>query len=180
MPCNLSSSDTFSVSRGYAPIIRVKTEAELKTPKQEEVPEELPKEPEPTLAQRLGVRNYHLTKKTLSGVEMLILVFPGVANGPRLTLLMPAANPFPPNLYKEAQLDVHRKFLTSYGKFLHWISFGFPGLEGSVQAQIMLPTRLEAAVDMIKKGSSACFLDCPNRLKRRGQCTKRVVKSARN
>ena len=132
-----------------------------------------------TLVHRLGIRKYFVTKKTLNGVKMLVLIFPG-SGGPRLTLLTPAASHFGENNRGEAELDVHRKFLTSYGKFLHWISFGFPGQERRVQAQIMLPTRIQAAIEMVSKGTSAAFLDCPPSLQRRGQANKRIVRMGRS
>ena len=110
--------------------------------------------PVATLIQTVGNRHYELSTRTVHATPVIILTFPR-----GLTLMMPAQvlnNPNQPGL---ARLDVHRKFLPNFGKYLHWINFTFLQTENRIKAQIVLRTRLEAACRMIKEGGSACFLE---------------------
>merc|ERR1719319_446518 len=99
---------------------------------------------------------------------MLVLSFPR-----GLTLLMASTDANRPSYGGLAQLDVHRKFLPSFNKYLHWISFTFQETGRKVQAQIMLPTRLTAACQLVQGGAQACFLQSPFRIQRRQQAPTR-------
>lgn len=123
-----------------------------------------PQSPPSTLVQTVGNRPFKVVQMMVQQQLMLILSF---RSG--ITLLMPTTDANRPTEGGVAQLDVHRKFLPSFNKYLHWISFTFQGTGGNVLAQIMLPTRLAAACQLVKGGASACFLQSPVRIQRRPQ-----------
>ena len=58
-------------------------------------------------------------------------------------------------------LDVHRKFLPSHGKYLHWLQLTFPSSGATARAQVLLPGRLGAALAMVERGASAAFVNSP-------------------
>jgi len=122
-----------------------------------------PQNPPSTLVQTVGNRSFKVTRMMVAQQMMLVLSFPR-----GLTLLTPDSDSNQPTENGVAQLDVHRKFLPSFNKYLHWISFTFT-TGHKVQAQIMLPTRLSAACQLVQGGASACFLHCPFRVQRRPQ-----------
>jgi len=144
--------------------------------KPEEVEKEQPElQPANTLVQTVGTRPYHLTLQTVHNLSLVVLSFPR-----GLTLLMSPSDPHVPSQDGAAQLDVHRKFLPNYGKYLHWITFTFQGKGTNTKAQIMLPTRLEAACQLINGGASACFINCPFRVLRRSKNNgRRMVRTVR-
>jgi len=148
---------------------------------QPEPQEEQPEQPDgggeqvSTLVQTVGDRPFHMSIQTVHNLQLLILTFPR-----GLTLLMSPSDAKRPQSNGIAQLDVHRKFLPAFGKYLHWITFTFQGTGTNVKAQIMLPSRLAAACNLIQGGASACFINCPFRVPRRLQNNKRrVVRTGR-
>lgn len=110
--------------------------------------------PPTTLVRTIGNRPYRTVLTTLNQIPIGILKFPR-----GLTLFMSPSSPLFPATTGEAHLDVHRKFLPIFGKFLHWITFTFPG--SRVKAQIMIPRRLEFAYNMVRGGSAAVFVNPP-------------------
>jgi len=139
-------------------------------PKDEEEQPPVVQQPVNTLVQTVGNRPFHISLHTVHNLQLFILTFPR-----GLTLLMSPSDPKRPTANGVAQLDVHRKFLPTFGKYLHWITFTFQGTGNNVKAQIMLPTRLEAACNLIQGGASACFINCPFRVPRRPQTNKRRI-----
>jgi len=140
--------------------------AEVQQPPQEEQPQY----PVSTLVQSVGNRPFELSLRTIHALQLLILTFPR-----GLTLLMAANDVNRPIVNGVAQLDVHRKFLPAFEKYLHWITFTFPTTGTKVQAQIMLANRLEAACNLIQGGACACFLNSPFRQQRRSQPSRRRI-----
>ena len=124
--------------------------------------------PATTLVQTIGTRPYRTVRTTLNQIPTAILKFPR-----GLTLFMSPFSPLFPATTGEAQLDVHRKFLSTYGKFLHWITFTFPG--SRVQAQILIPRRLGAAYNMVRGGSAAVFVKSPLQRRRRVNNKRRAI-----
>ena len=110
--------------------------------------------PATTLVQTIGTRPYQTVITTINQIPLAILKF---QRG--LSLLMSPSSPLLPAMTGEAHLDVHRKFLPMFGKYLHWITFIFHG--SRVMAQIMLPKRLGAAYTMVHGGSAAVFMNSP-------------------
>ena len=110
--------------------------------------------PPTPLVRTIGNRPYRTVLTTLNQIPIGILKFPR-----GLTLFMSPSSPLFPATTGEAHLDIHRKFLPIFGKFLHWITFTFPG--SRVKAQIMIPRRLEFAYNMVRGGSAAVFVNPP-------------------
>ena len=125
-----------------------------------------------TLGIRLGIRPYQTVLTTINQVPLAILKFPR-----GLTLLMSPSDSLLPATTGEAQMDVHRKFMPMFGKFLLWIIFRFPTT--TVIAQIMRPSRTMAAYDMVRGGAAAVFINSPFRTPRRTQVNKRRTVTAR-
>lgn len=124
-----------------------------------------------TLVQSLGIRQYRMCVRTVDGHQLCVITFQGHRG---LTLLLAPSYPHrPTDLTGLVQLDVHRKYLTTYGKYLHWVTFTFQSTGHRVQAQIMLNTRLNAAYNMVEGGAAACFINSPFPLLRRAQASKR-------
>ena len=117
-----------------------------------------------TLVQSVGNRPYELSTRTVHATPVVILTFPR-----GLTLMVPAHALDHLNQLGSARLDVHRKFLPNFGKYLHWIVFTFMQTGNRIKAQIVLRTRLAAACQMIREGGSACFLGNPLRTFRRSR-----------
>ena len=117
-----------------------------------------------TLVQSVGNRPYELSTRTVHATPVAILTFPR-----GLTLMVPAHALDHLNQLGSARLDVHRKFLPNFGKYLHWIVFTFMQTGNRIKAQIVLRTRLAAACQMIREGGSACFLENPLRTFRRSR-----------
>ena len=117
-----------------------------------------------TLVQSVGNRSYELSTRTVHATPVIILTFPR-----GLTLMVPAHALDHLNQLGSARLDVHRKFLPNFGKYLHWIVFTFMQTGNRIKAQIVLRTRLAAACQMIREGGSACFLGNPLRAFRRSR-----------
>ena len=125
-----------------------------------------------TLVQTMGIRPYQTFLTTINQVPLATLKFPM-----GMTLLMSPSDPLLPATTGEARVDVHRKFLPIFGKFLHWISFWFPTTR--VKAQIMRPNRTMAAYDLVRGGAAAVFINSPFRTPRRTQVNKRRTVTAR-
>ena len=120
-----------------------------------------------TLVQSLCLRKYSNSIQTRGNHQLCVIT---ILSHTSLTLIMSECNPLRPHITNGlVKVDVHRKFLPYYGKFLHWISFIFMGSCLRVQAQIMLPGRLDAAYTMVEGGAAACFVNSPFRLERRAQ-----------
>ena len=119
------------------------------------MPQQLPQSSS-TLIQSLGKRRYATSVCTYGQFHLCLLTFP---HG--LTLLMSPSHSLLPLMNGEAQLDVHRKFLPDFGKFLHWITFTFENGVSRVKAQIMLPNRVGAACNMVKGDVAAAFIHSP-------------------
>jgi hypothetical protein len=137
---------------------------------QQNEPAQPPQYPVSTLVQSVGNRPFEISLRTIHNLQLLILTFPR-----GLTLLMAATDANRPAVNGAAQLDVHRKFLPAFEKYLHWITFTFPTTGTKVQAQIMLANRLEAACNLIQGGACACFLNSPFRQQRRAQPSRRRI-----
>ena len=128
-----------------------------------------------TLVQSVGNRSFELSKRKIDGTEILILEFPR-----GLTVLMAANDDKQPKDKGRAKLEVHRKFITQHEKYLHWIRFTFITEETEIQAQIMLQSRLGAAINLIRQRAYACFLQNPLRpLRRKQHVRKRTQTSTR-
>ena len=80
-----------------------------------------------------------------------------------LTLILPEDGENHPHTNGQCDIFIHRKFLDQYEKFLHWMVFVFknPNNQISIQAQIMLPTRVDAGCVLAKNGHAACFTNNP-------------------
>ena len=74
--------------------------------------------PVATLVQSVGNRPYELSTRTVHTIPVVILTFPR-----GLTLMMPDQVRDQLNQLGSARLDVHRKFLPNFGKYIHWIVF---------------------------------------------------------
>ena len=110
-----------------------------------------------TLVQRSARKNFLISRRTIRGTELLIVTFPR-----GLTILMNANNVNRPRCPGEATIEVHRRFITREAKWLHYVRILF--IHGrQIQAQILLPSRLSAALELIKCGGSGCFLQNPLR-----------------
>ena len=120
--------------------------------------------PVSTLVQTVGNRPYERSTRVIHGTSVAVLAFPS-----GLTLLIPSQALNHLDQAGTARLSVHRKFLTGYGRYLHWMAFVFVQSGIKVTAQIMLMSRLEAACQMIGGGGTACFLANPLRTFRRNK-----------
>jgi hypothetical protein len=161
---NVSSENPISVNN-------IKRLHSLPAPEEENKFED-PKEEKPatvnTFVKKL-IMPYKISSQTVvNGQEVMILTFAG-----GLTLLMASNDPNPPNMEGVAELDVHRKLLPAYGKYLHWICFSFPDRGVIVRAQLMLPSRLQAALVMVTSGAAAAFVQSPFRMQRRSRVMKK-------
>ena len=107
-----------------------------------------------TLVQSIGTRPYQTVMTTIHQTPLAILKF---QRG--LSLLMSPSCPLLPAMTGQAHLVVYRKFLPTFGKYLHWIKFSFNG--SRVLAQIMLPRRLGAACNLVAGGAAAVFMNPP-------------------
>lgn len=122
--------------------------------------------PVSTLVQTVGDRPYERSTRVIHGTSVAVLAFPS-----GLTLLIPSQALNHLAQAGTARLSVHRKFLTGYGRYLHWMAFMFVQSGIKVTAQIMLMSRLAAACQMISGGGTACFLANPLRTSRRNKNT---------
>lgn len=122
--------------------------------------------PVSTLVQTVGDRPYERSTRVIYGTSVAVLAFPS-----GLTLLIPSQALNHLAQAGTARLSVHRKFLTGYGRYLHWMAFMFVQSGIKVTAQIMLMSRLAAACQMIGEGGTACFLANPLRTSRRNKNT---------
>ena len=122
--------------------------------------------PVSTLVQTVGDRPYERSTRVIHGTSVAVLAFPS-----GLTLLIPSQALNHLAQAGTARLSVHRKFLTGYGRYLHWMAFMFVQSGIKVTAQIMLMSRLAAACQMIGEGGTACFLANPLRTSRRNRNT---------
>ena len=118
--------------------------------------------PVTTLVQTVGDRPYERSIRVIYGTSVGVLAFPS-----GLTLLIPPQVLNHLGQAGTARLSVHRKFLTGYGRYLHWMAFTFVQSGIKITAQILLMSRLEAACQMIGGGGTACFLANPLRAFRR-------------
>ena len=124
-----------------------------------------------TLVRSLGINQHRMCERSVDGHQLCVITFPGHRG---LTLLLSPSHPHcPRGMVGLVQLDVHRKYLTTYGKYLHWVTFTFQPTGHRVQAQIMLPSRLNEAYNMVEGGAAACFINSPFSLLRRTQARKR-------
>ena len=114
--------------------------------------------PVSTLVQTVGDRPYERSTRVIYGTSVAVLAFPS-----GLTLLIPSQALNHLDQAGTARLSVHRKFLTGYGRYLHWMAFMFVQSGIKITAQILLMSRLEAACQMIGGGGTASFLDNPLR-----------------
>lgn len=124
-----------------------------------------------TLVQNVGPRPFEISDKEINNTQLLILTFPS-----GLTLLMPHADIKRPTENGVAKIDVHRKFLPTFGKYLHWIVFTFPKTGNQIKAQIMKQDRLEASYNLIHGGASACFISNPYTVHRQSHINKRRIR----
>ena len=110
-----------------------------------------------TLVQSSEGKNFLISRRTVEGTKILIVTFPR-----GLTILMNANNVNRPRCPGEATIEVHRRFITREAKWLHYVRILF--IHGrQIQAQILLPSRLSAALELIKGGHCGCFLQNPLR-----------------
>jgi hypothetical protein len=100
-------------------------------------------------------RPFELSVRKYNNMDILVISF---EKG--LTLLMSNNEEKRPRMNGVAHLDKHRKFLPSFGKYLHWITFIFP-TNFRFPSQIMLTNRLLQACRLMNVGASACFLTSP-------------------
>lgn len=126
--------------------------------------------PVSTHVQYVGNRPFELSLRTINNLQLLILTFPR-----GLFLLMAANNANCPTVNGESELNVHRKFIPAFKKYLHWITFTFTTTGTKVHAQIMMANRLEAAGNLTQGGGSACFLESPFKQQRRSQPRRRRI-----
>ena len=123
--------------------------------------------PVTTLVQTVGNRPYERSARVIYGTSVAILTFPS-----GITLMIPSQALSHLDQVGTARLTVHRKFLTDYGRYLHWLAFMFVQSGIKVTAQIVLVSRLGAACQMISEGGTACFLANPLRTFRRSRNTR--------
>ena len=129
--------------------------------------EATPQYPVSTLVQSVGQRPFKIRRQELPGVNLTVLTFPR-----GLTLIINGDDPNQPPSEGIAHLEVHRKFIPIYQKYLHWMTFTIPMVQNKVRAQIMPPNRFEAACEMVKWGAAACFINS-NRPYRKGHSKKK-------
>ena len=122
--------------------------------------------PVTTLVQTVGNRPYERSTRVIYGTSVAVLTFPS-----GITLLIPSQALNHLDQAGTARLSVHRKFLTGYGRYLHWMAFMFVQSGIKVTTQIVLMSRLAAACQMVSEGGTACFLANPLRTSRRNKNT---------
>ena len=117
-----------------------------------------------TLVQDLGYRRYETSQRTVGHHHLTTIMF--TPSG--LTVIMSPSHPqHPAKGSGNGKLELHRKLLPEYGKFLHWVTIAFAGTDGKLNAQIVLPGRLAAACQMTEGGAAAAFVNPPFRPIRR-------------
>jgi len=163
---NVSSETAIDLSVNNTKRLQSLPEPEEENNRQDQKEEE--PTPVNTFVKKLIMPYKISSQQVVNGQEVMILTFAG-----GLTLLMSPNDPNPPNMEGMAELDVHRKLLPAYGKYLHWICLSFPNRGVIVRAQLMLPGRLQAALAMVSSGAAAAFVQPPFRMQRRPIAMKR-------